>query len=119
MNKPASQRVLRRPTQSGQPGHIIRPPYITNNLRASGQPPESVRLDATLFDAHTERRKSPNPPKKAAKWGARRMVPQTDSQLERWLDFRLHLVNAEMAACEEARQKGEESFRITQGCKGK
>ncbi|KAG0131239.1 hypothetical protein HOY82DRAFT_338786 [Tuber indicum] len=117
MKEPASPSIPRGTTRSGQPGRIIRPPYAANNRRAPGQRPESVRLDTTLFNAFTERQKSPNPPKKAAKRGAHRMVPQTDKELERWLDFRLHLVKTERAACEEARQNGHESFRVTQGCK--
>jgi len=36
-----------------------------------------------------------------------------------WLDFRLHLAKSKGAPCEEARQKGHESFRVAQGCEGK
>jgi len=118
MKKPVGRKVPRGRTLSGQPGRIVRPPYTTDNLRAPGQPPESIQLDTTLFDAMAERRKSPRPPKKMARKGTRRTVVQNDTELENWLNFRLHLTKSEQGACEEARQNGEESFRVTQGSEG-
>jgi len=118
MKKPVGRKVPRGRTLSGQPGRIVRPPYTTDNLRAPGQPPESIQLDTTLFDAMAERRKSPRPLKKMARKGTRRTVMQNDTELENWLNFRLHLTKSEQGACEEARQNGEESFRVTQGSEG-
>jgi len=119
MKKRANRSIPRGRTQSGQLGHIVRPPYKSNTHWASGEKPDSIQLDTTFFNAFAERRKSPNPPKKAAKKGARRTVVRNDRELESWLDFRLHLTKTERVACEEARQKGLESFRVTQGCEGK
>jgi len=119
MRKRANRSIPRGRTWSGQPGRIVRPPYKTNNLRASGEQPGAIQLDTTYFNAFAERRKSPNPPKKVASKGTRRTVVRNDRELECWLDFRLNLTKMERVACEEARQKGLESFRVTQGCEGK
>lgn len=118
MKKPTRRSIPRGQTRSGHPGRIIRPPYKTNGLRASGEDPESICLDTRLFNAFAERRNSPNAQKKVARKGAHRTVLRNDRELEQWLDFRLHLTRSEQAACEEARQKGEESFRATQGSEG-
>jgi len=97
MKKPVGRKVPRGRTLSGQPGRIVRPPYTTDNLRAPGQPPEPIQLDTTLFDAMAERRRSPRPPKKMARKGTRRTVLQNDTELENWLNFRLHLTKSESA----------------------
>ena len=78
MKKPVSRKVLRGRTLWGQPGRIVRPPYTTDNLRAPGEPPESIQLDTTLFDAMAERRRSPRQPKKMARKGTRRTILQND-----------------------------------------
>ena len=75
----------------GQPGRSVHPLYKTNKLRASGEEPDSIQLDTTLFNAFTERRKSPNPPKKVASKGIRRTIVRNDRELKCWLDFRLNL----------------------------
>ena len=113
MKKPVGWKALRGRTLWGQPGRIVRPPYTTDNLRAPGEPPESIQLDTTLFDAMAERRRSPKPPKKMARKGTRRTVLQNDTELENWLNFHLHLKKSEQGACEEARQNGQESFHVT------
>jgi len=82
MKKPVGRKVPHRRTLAGQPGRIVRPPHTTNNLRAPGQPPESIQLDTTLFDAMAERRRSPRPPKKMARKGTRRTVSQNDTVRE-------------------------------------
>jgi len=71
MKKPVGWKVPHGRTLSGQPGRIVRLPYRTDNLRAPGQPPESIQLDTTLFDAMAEQRRSPGPP---GGWQARAPV---------------------------------------------
>jgi len=78
-----------------QPGHSVRPLYKTNNLLAFGEQPDSIQLDTTLFNAFTERRKSPNPPKKVASKGIQRTIVRNDRELKCWLDFRLNLKKGE------------------------
>jgi len=80
VKKPVGWKVPRGRTLSGQPGRIVRPPYTTDNLRAPGQPPESLQLDTTLFDAMAERRRSPRPPKKMARKGTPRTVLQNGQE---------------------------------------
>jgi len=71
MKKPLGGKVPYGRTLSGQFGRIVRPPYMTDNLRGPGQPPEYIQLDTTLFDAIAERRRSPSP---AGGWQAREPV---------------------------------------------
>jgi len=54
MKKPVGRKVACGRTPSGQLGHIVRPPYMTDNPRAPGQPTESIQLDTTLLDAISE-----------------------------------------------------------------
>jgi len=77
MKKPVGRKVPCRRTLSGQLGRIVRPHYTTDNLCAPGQPPESIRLDTTLFDAIAERRRSPSP---AGGWQAREPSQRLDER---------------------------------------
>lgn len=86
--------------RSGQPGHIVWPPYKTNNLQASGEHPVSLQLFTTLLNAFAEWRNSPNPSKKVVRKGIRHTSLQNDRRLEYWLDFRLNLAKGERVACE-------------------
>jgi len=62
MKKPVGRKVPLGRILSSQPGRIVRLPYTTDNLHGPGQPPESIQLDTTLFDAMAEQRRSPRPP---------------------------------------------------------
>jgi len=61
MKKPVGRKVPHGRTLSGQLGRIVGLPYTTDNLRGPGQPPESIKLDTTLFHAMAEQRRPPAP----------------------------------------------------------
>ncbi|PUU72423.1 hypothetical protein B9Z19DRAFT_1169624 [Tuber borchii] len=92
------------------------PPHGANNhTKIHGSLADQVDISTKQFDGLACRKQAGTGPTKRITVGKKKVdVTRNNKELEEWLDLRMKLLKIVKKDCEEARERGDESFRTTQ-----